>query len=245
MVQNQQFKHVRFFVDSQAAIKALENNKISSKLVLETIRTLNIASMGRNIAIYWTKAHIGTVGNERADEGAKKGGQLDRAEEIGGPKSELKARIEKFFYYEWEKEWQKYQKARMTKQFYSKPDKNQAKYVIKLGRLELSRVIKIITGHNGLFYFKNKIDADINPECRFCLEDNETFYHLVTDCPALREQRTEIFLDNLPTTNNKWSVRDLLLFSQKHGIREALDGDTALHHGEDHNWDSTGSDSGN
>ena len=128
----------------------------------------------------------------------------------------------------------------MTKLFYQKPDKNQAKYVLKLGRLELSRFIKIATGHNGLFYFKSKIDREINPECRFCLQENETFYHLATECPVFREKREQVFLDKLPITNSKWSVRTLLIFSQESGIRDALDGETGLHlYGEDHNWFST------
>ena len=128
----------------------------------------------------------------------------------------------------------------MTKQFYSRPDSNQAKYVLKLGRLELSRFIKIITGHNGLFYFKSRIDTEINSICRFCLDADETFYHLVTECPVHRLTRTDIFLDNIPYTNTEWSVRDLLLFSQAHGIRQALEGDTSIRlYGEDHNWDSS------
>ena len=56
----QKYKYVRIFVDSQAAIKALTSKEITSKLVLEAIQTLNIASAGRNVTIYWTKAHVGT-----------------------------------------------------------------------------------------------------------------------------------------------------------------------------------------
>ena len=131
----------------------------------------------------------------------------------------------------------------MTKLFYTKPDSNQAKYVLKLSRIELSRFIKIITGHNGLFYLKNKIDPVINSICRFCLEHDETFFHLVTECPRHLSSRREIFLDEPPETNKKWSVRALLIFSQAPGIREALDGDTDLHlFGEDHNWDNISED---
>ena len=241
--QTQEYKFVRFFVDSQAALKALESKEVTSKLVLDTIRTLNIASMGRNVSLHWTKAHIGTVGNERADAGAKRGGLLNSPNEVCIPKAERKLRVETYFYEQWETEWNSYNKARMTKLFYPKPDKNQAKYVLKLGRMELSRFIKHITGHNGLFYFKSKVDPQISPICRFCLEHDETFYHLVTDCPTHWAKRNEIFLDKPPITNMKWSVRALLVFSQAPGVREALEGQTNLHlYGEDHNWDSTSSD---
>ena len=116
----------------------------------------------------------------------------------------------------------------MAKQFYSKPDSNQAKYILKLGRLELSRILRLLCGHNGLFFFKSRIDPDINPDCRFCLENNETFYHLVTDCPAFHESRKEIFLDKTVDTENEWSVRNMLLFSYLPGVREAIDGQTDL-----------------
>ena len=116
----------------------------------------------------------------------------------------------------------------MTKIFYKTPDSNQAKYVLKLGRIEMSRFVKIITGHNGLFYFRNKIDKEINPQCRFCLKETETFIHILTDCPRFRTTRQEIFSDTDLKSNIKWSVRDLLLFSTSGGIKEALDGDTSI-----------------
>ena len=116
----------------------------------------------------------------------------------------------------------------MTKEFFQGPNKAQAKYVLKLGRLDLARFIKLITGHNGLFYFKSKIDPVISPLCRFCLEQNETFYHLLHDCPRHRNNRQLIFLDEIPDFNTNWSVRALLSFSKLTGIRDALDGDTSI-----------------
>ena len=137
---------------------------------------------------------------KHSDSGAKKGSELQLIEKIDLPRTEINNKIAEHFYKTWEEEWKNYNKARMTKQFYTKPDPNQAKYVLKLGHLELSRFLKIITGQNGLFYFKNKVDKDINAVCRFCLERDETFYHLVTDCPVHRLARTNIFLDNIPET---------------------------------------------
>ena len=116
----------------------------------------------------------------------------------------------------------------MTKQFFQNPNKNQAKYFLKLNRLDASRYVKIITGHNGLFYFKNKIDPEINAICRFCLEEDETFYHILTSCPRHRGNRERIFLDTLPDFNENWAVRDLISFSKLSGVREALEGDTSL-----------------
>ena len=94
--------------------------------------------------------------------------------------------------------------------------------------MELSRFVRIVSGHNGLFYFKSKIDPEINPQCRFCLEADETFFHLVTDCPRFRADREDIFLDTVISNDMSWSVKKLLNFSNLAGIRDALDGDTSL-----------------
>ena len=74
----------------------------------------------------------------------------------------------------------------------------------------MKRLVEIITGHNNLSYFQFKVDPDVNPLCRFCEEQNETFHHLITDCPRLRQFRT----DNIKHFDgNSWKVAELLNFS--------------------------------
>ena len=94
--------------------------------------------------------------------------------------------IKNFFYSRWTKEWEKYPGARLAKQFYSRPDSNVAKYAYKMDRLKLGRFLRLVAGHNGLNYFKSKVDPEISPLCRFCEEKDETFYHLVDNCPIFR-----------------------------------------------------------
>ena len=137
--ETQKYKYVRFFIDSQAAIKALDSRTVTSRLVLDTINELNDASKNRQIRLYWTKAHTGTTGNELADQAAKEGRRLALVEAVAMPKIELTNKIMDCFYELWDSQWQAYSGARMTKQFYPKPDKKQAKHVHKLGRIELSR----------------------------------------------------------------------------------------------------------
>ena len=129
----------------------------------------------------------------------------------------------------------------MGKLSYSGPDKNKSKMIMKLPRLQLARFVRIISGHNSLFYFRHKIDSSISPLCRFCLQENETFDHLVKECPHFYTYRCDYFTDMLITNDHKWSARDLIDFSYLPGINDALQGDTNLKwfHGE---YDESGSD---
>ena len=47
----------------------------------------------------------------------------------------------------------------------------------------MKRFVGIITGHNIISYFQFKVDPDVNPMCRFCEEENESFHNkLSTPC---------------------------------------------------------------
>ena len=116
----------------------------------------------------------------------------------------------------------------MGKLFYSGPDSARAKEVCNLSRAKLARFIRLISGHNSLFYFRNKVDPDVNPICRFCLEEDETFFHLVTSCPRFWNTRRELFQDSIITNDHLWSVNKLLEFSYSLGVQEALEGDTRI-----------------
>ena len=181
-----------------------------------------------SIQIRWTRAHVGTVGNERADELAKAGTESTTVIEVGYPFVEVKNKIESFVYAIWRKNFEAYEGARMGKLFYSGPDKNKAKYVTKLPRMKLARFIRIISGHNSLFYFRNKIDAEVKPNCRFCGYKSEDFYHLLNECPRFIIYRREYFYNKEITNDMNWSVKDLIDFSNLPGINDALEGDTGL-----------------
>ena len=72
MMEKVKFKYVKFFIDSQAAILALDSPDITSKIVARTKRALNeLANRAEVVTLVWTKAHVGTRGNELADRLAK------------------------------------------------------------------------------------------------------------------------------------------------------------------------------
>lgn len=68
---------------------------------------------------------------------------------------------------------------------------------------------------------KFKADPTISPTCRLCSEDNETFWHLVTNCSRLKTIREEVFLDKTPQTDD-WNTYKILTFSKYPEIQGML-----------------------
>ena len=225
---NLEIRFVKIFVDSQAAIRAVGNNFISSNVVAMAIDNLNkLAEKAKSVSIVWIPAHKGHEGNERADGLAKLGANstdVDRVLQIKQPPATMKARIKEKVHEEWLEEWRRQNIANHTKTFYEDLNVGKAKYVYKLARLELGRFVRIITGHNNLNFFQTKIGLQGDPHCRFCGEGGETLMHLLNKCPRFMSAREDIFLDQIPSRGVKWSVRDLLDFSYTPGINEAYEG---------------------
>ena len=67
-----------------------------------------------------------------------------------------------------------------------------------MGTHMLSTWIKIITGHNNLAYFQSKLNPEIDPTCRLCLQANEALHHLMTDCEATSSLQLDIMKNQIP-----------------------------------------------
>ena len=91
---------------------------------------------------------------------------------------------------------------------------NKSKYVLKMGTHMLSTWIKEIAGHNNLAYFQSKLNTEIDPTCRLCLQANETLHHLMTDCEATNSLQMDIMKNKIPLPDMTWSVKILNTFIQ-------------------------------
>ena len=66
--------YVKILSDSQAAIKALNKPRITSQAVLTALEYMEtLALQVKHLTLAWIKAHVGTEGNEQADQAAKEG----------------------------------------------------------------------------------------------------------------------------------------------------------------------------
>ena len=122
----------------------------------------------------------------------------------------------------WGTKWKNLKQCRQTKNFYPIPSVKLHKLVNKLSRSELSLLIQIITGQNSLNYTTSKILPGHTDQCRFCEEDEETFIHLLNECPVFHELRQELLFGAAIQNTCVWKPKIILKFAKNTQILEAL-----------------------
>ena len=117
-----------------------------------------------------------------------------------------------------------------------------------MGTSKLSVWIKEITGHNKLAYFQSKLNTEIDPTCKLCLQANEILYHLMTECEATASLQMEIMKNKyrtVPLPDMTWPVKDMNNFMQHPRILSLMTYDTTYYTREleflEHNYSSEGS----
>jgi ribonuclease HI len=64
-------KWILIFSDSQAALKALNGPKVTSRLVAECLDALSALANLNEVTLIWMPRHQGILGNEKADKFAR------------------------------------------------------------------------------------------------------------------------------------------------------------------------------
>ena len=209
-------KYLKIFSDSQAAILALHNTRITSLSVLETLEYIEtLAHRVRRMTISWIKAQVNHEGNEAADMAAKEGAHAGRGiRKITTlrPWAQIKTDIDEYIRNRWKEQWIGDYRFKHSKLYMNGPNKAKSKGILKLNTITLTEVVAGITGHNNLAYFQAKLNPNIDPTCRLCNEGKETMYHLMTECKALSIQQLEILQNKYPTHDASWSIKQMVKF---------------------------------
>ena len=202
----QNMQYIKIFWDSQAAIKALNSNIITSLLVKQTNESLNkLANEVARLEICWIKAHIGHEGNERADQLAREAVKCSEIRLKTPPScSTYKQEVKNKIYSEWELRWTADNAYRMIKKIFPKPHCTKSKEILHLKRTEIKTLVEVISGQNNLNYMNNKIYGT-DDLCRFCEEGEETFDHLINECPCFYLDRCDLIKDQLIINSLDWN----------------------------------------
>ncbi len=177
-----------FFVDSQAALLALDNTEIYSYLVQECAQSPGELGKHSEVILHWVKAHVGHELNEEANAFAKEGACVEVMEPPPIPKATVRNLIESFFHNRWSRWLQQLNSCCQTKIWTSTPG-IMGKEVNLLGCATLSTVIQALMGNNYLNYYHcSKVDKFPTEVAVFCGEEHKEFVHLERECPALARE---------------------------------------------------------
>lgn len=139
------------------------------------------------VKLYWTRAHVGTFENERADALAKEGTQRSIVDiEKRYTCNEVKSLSKKDMIREWQKRWDESENGRWTWDLIPKVREN-----VVFGDFYINQVL---TGHGAFPVYQNRFFGK-TLECYFC-EEIGTISHLVYSCHYFDNLRKLYFPDN-------------------------------------------------
>ena len=191
---------VIIYTDSQALLKALSKAYSISKTIVNLHNSMNSTSTNHYVSIEWVPGHMGHYGNELADKLANIREVVSSAELERNkppiPQAFFKSKIRSYIIKKHKSQWEESKVSENTKKIVNAitDHKLQGQHLFKLGFDLIRPLVRLITGHNNLNHFQNKIDFTTVPFCRFCDEDiHETALHLICDCEKFAKTRMEKF----------------------------------------------------
>lgn len=216
-------KTIQICSDSQAALLAIQSSKVRSRLVLECKKTLNDLAIHNRVILTWVPGHSGVLGNEEADRLAREGsGRYPTGPEpiLGVPYSMGVSAMKEFLNKEFENSWQEAPGMRQAKAHIRGPSLKLTKDLIGFNRRDLRMVTGLLTGHCHLNRHLQIIGIKDDSECRWCLEDEETSSHILTECPAIVWARERHFGSCVlnPKDVKDIQPRKLCTFAKEAGI---------------------------
>lgn len=190
--------------DSQAAIKAVSNAKVTSDLVSEAVKALRELSRRNEVRLLWLPGHSGFQGNERADGLAKEGSTqrfIGPEPSLGLPTQVVKTVLRNWACREQLRLWYLKDGCRQAKSLIREPNSGLAVSLLKLKREEVRIIVGLLTGHAPLSRHLYIMKLEDDPICSFCSMEDETTFHFLGQCPAFGMKRLAIMGDVTVSTD--------------------------------------------
>ncbi|KAL0850679.1 hypothetical protein ABMA28_006624 [Loxostege sticticalis] len=184
-------KSYGLYSDSMAALETVVNHSSLHPLAVESRENLRKAFIqGKDVSLFWIKAHAGLLGNERADDLAKEAALASRKKPDYDrcPVSFAKRTIRYRSIMKWRDRYVNGETAATTKLFF--PDAVDAYRLVK--KLKPTGLLtQILTGHGGFSQYLHRFKCGESPSCVCDPAIEQTVPHLLIDCPIYDKLRYE------------------------------------------------------
>jgi ribonuclease HI len=195
-------KNICIYSDSQAAIKALACHQINSKLVWNCLECLLKLATHNKVTLAWVPGHHDIQGNEKADALAKLGSTttFTGPEPVFGvTKTQIRGCLNSWIVRQHQNHWNRVSGLRHSKSMMTSPSKALTAEILKLTRNQIRTMTGLITGHCTLRKHLHTMGIyKDEPVCRLCDEEEETASHIIYECVALENWRTNYLEDMDP-----------------------------------------------
>jgi hypothetical protein len=204
---------ITLFCSQQSAILALNNPILKSKLTLATHAELDNLALVSNhpVKLAWARPKPGCSGIGTASTLAKQGARTvtdPEAVDVPVCKSQIKQDIKNEVDRRWCRRWSKTTTARHTRLLWPTINNLRSCQLLLCNREEFAVWVRMLTGHNNLNKHSALCKEVESAQCRFCLNEEETAIHLLTDCPTFESARLRLF-GSTPTEINQLSQMPL------------------------------------
>ncbi|KAJ8976451.1 hypothetical protein NQ317_000192 [Molorchus minor] len=157
--------YILILSDSQATLKALDSNKISSKLIWDCYINLQQLTTNNHVKLRWIPGHSGLEGNERADSLARLGSELGPVGPeplVATSKATCVQSISKWVIQQHVEYWEK-QELRQSRTFMAEPTDQLTNSLLNLNRKQTRTIIGALTGHCPLQRHLHKMELANDP----------------------------------------------------------------------------------
>ena len=177
---------IEIYTDSRITIDCLKNSSNHNYLIEEIRKKIiTLRSNKWTIEFSWIKAHAGNFGNELADRLAKDAASneelpvdFDRI-----PKTTLYSELEEEAILKWQEEWERRNKAAVTKQFFPNV-RDRIHRIIKIN----PNLTALVTGHGKTMSYPHRFKIKEKATCPCNMED-QTLDHILFNCIRHNKQR--------------------------------------------------------